>query len=563
MRHSRMPRLFSAMLLSILILLFAISASAAKTYSFSASSRAVDPSLSVRTRLVENRYTLFIPGTWDITAIQMNLGELDSIQFGDMTIENGQTVDFSAMLGTKYKLRANNKSIGTLAVYHGSQIPSIFFTVDAEEFAAIEKSKNNEITQGDVVFVEADGSISYDGKLTSFHGRGNSTFAYRKKPFQVKLEDKADLCGMGKDKTWILLANHIDLSLLRNQITLDLCREIGLPYAVECEPVDVYVNGLYNGLYLLTEKIQIGKSRVNITNLESANEKANPQPVDTYPTFDEETRDLESIRGYELAHDPNDITGGYLLEMEKSYRYREHIDNGFKTGNSICITVKEPTQASRSEIMYIAGVFNEFHNALMAPDGVNPDTGRPYSDYIDVPSFVRKYLIEEFTKNYDAKASSQFFYKDSDQVDSKIYAGPCWDYDLCMGNIRNDAFYYGSVPTREYLNTTKSKANLWWLLDKRPDFRAEVKATYHSVMLPAIEVLLGLREPQPDSFIKSIDDYVAEINASATMNFTRWNPANVTGYYTGSGKNFDASVKYLRSFITKRMEFLSKEWAVD
>jgi len=549
----------------LLLLLIATAGSAlAKQCDITASSRSVDPALTITARVVDNRHMLYIPGTWDPSAIRLDLGEDEALRIGDMTVESGQTVDLTPLLGgQKHKLySAKGKSLGTLQIYHGSAIPSVFFTVDADEFQAIQKSKNNEIFSGHVLFVEANGRVSYDGGLTSFHGRGNSTFAYIKKPFQVKLESGADLCGMGKSKTWILLANYIDLSLLRNQITLDLCREIGLRFAVACEPVDVYVNGLYNGLYLLTEKIQIDKDRIDIENLEKATEKVNDAPVNTYPTFDEEPKGLLSLRGYAIPNDPSDITGGYILEMEKSYRYREKIDNGFKTGKSICITIKEPTCASHAQVSYIAQLFDAFHDALMESDGVNPTSGMSYSEYIDTASFARKYVIEEFSKNFDALASSQFFYKDSDSVDPLIYAGPCWDYDLSYGNIETGSFVNGSLPHKLYLSATHSKANLWWLLSKQDSFMAEVQQVYNTLLVPAAEVLLGQREAPAGSYIQSIDDYVAQIEQSAQMNFSRWNPANVSGYKKSSGKNFEQSVKGLKNFITKRIKFLSDEWAV-
>ena len=101
----------------------------------------------------------------------------------------------------------------------------------------------------------------------------------------MKLASKADLSGMGKDKTWLLIANWLDLSLLRNEIILQLADQIGMPYAVECRMVDLYLNGEYNGLYLMTEKIQIGRSRIRITDLEETTETINTVDVSTVKKF--------------------------------------------------------------------------------------------------------------------------------------------------------------------------------------------------------------------------------------------------------------------------------------
>lgn len=551
---------FAALLLALLCILPSAGA-ASKTYGITASFQSDGAEISVRARVVENRYMLFLPGPCDPSDVTITLEGVESLTAGDIPLESGKTADFSAILGDAQKLLSpKGKKIGTLTVYHGSDLPCMFLSVDAKQLKAVDKSKNNEITEGGVIYVEPDGTVSYHGELTSLHGRGNSTFAYKKKPYQLKLPQKVSLSGMNKGKTWLLLANYLDLSLLRNKITLDLCREIGIPCAVDSRMVDVYINGLYNGLYLMTEKIQINKQRVNITDLEEITREVNDKALDSYPTFNEKTKELPIFRGYEIPVDPEDVTGGYILEMEKSYRLRDNIDNGFKTNKGLSITVKEPTCASRAQMRYIGSLFNDFHEAVWAKDGVSPVTGTYYADYIDLPSFARKFLVEEFSKNYDAQASSQFFFKDSDAVDGRIYAGPCWDYDLSYGNIRTGNFYNGSLPTGAYVTAAASKANLYWLLSRHDDFMAEVAAAYHDDLAPAIRILLGETEPSGDSPLQSIDAYVAAMDASARMNFVRWPAANVKGYYTGSGKNFDASVKYLRSFITKRFAFLDTQW---
>lgn len=561
MRNIRFRHALVMALMILVLLGLTVTAQAATTIKLSATCVGHAGNETVNIRRVEDRYTLYLPGVWDASAVTVHLDGQEAIKAGDLTISDGQVVNLTTILGQKQTLTGDNgRKLGTLTVYQGSYLPALFLTVDADELDAVNQSKNNEITDGHVTFVEEDGSVVYNDGLTSFHGRGNNTFSYRKKPYQLKLEEKTDFCGMGAGKTWLLLANWIDLSLLRNQIVLDLCQEIGIPSAVECKPIDLYINGNYNGLYLLTEKIQINKARIDITNLEEENELLNGENMTVYGTFDEETPDLLSIRGYELPEDPDDITGGYILEMEKSYRYRENIDNGFKTSGSICVTIKEPSQASRAQVLYIGNLFNDFHNAIRAKDGANPDTGIHYSDYIDITSFARKFLIEEFSKNYDAQASSQFFYKDSDDVDTRIYAGPCWDYDLSMGNIRNGSFYNGSLPTGEYVTASASKANLYWLLNKHDDFNQALKSEYNAHMRLALQIITGKAEAPEGSYVKSFDEYVAAIEDSAAMNFARWPAGNVKGYYTGSGRNFKDSCKYLLNWMTKRLAYMDKTY---
>ena len=329
---------------------FCASAKAAN-FSITASTWIGETEVTVKSRFVNEKHTLYLPGNWDITQVYLEIAGQSSIRVGDTVLTSGQENDLSTCLGLKqryYNARGRQMS-GTLYILHGSEMPSIHFTVDSKQLSQVNKSKNNVIEEGNFLYVEADGSIAYDGPLASLKGRGNSTFAYSKKPYQVKLPEKVNLSGMGKGKTWLLIANWLDLSLMRNQVMLDLAREVGIPNALSCQMADVYFNGTYNGLYLVTEKIQVGKKRVDIYDLEEATIQANDTPVVGTKRIDEtKSEGLAILRAYAIPNDPEDITGGYILEIEKSYRFRDKITNGFRTENGISVTVKEPTYASRA-----------------------------------------------------------------------------------------------------------------------------------------------------------------------------------------------------------------------
>jgi len=450
--------------------------------------------------------------------------------------------------------------MGRIRVFQGSEIPALYLTVDSKELAKVNKSKENEITEGRAVYQEADGSISYDGEIRSFKGRGNSTFGYSKKPYQLKLEKKANLSGMGKARTWLLIANWQDLSLLRNQMMMNLAKQIGVTFALDCIPVDLYLNGEYNGLYLMTEKVQIGKHRVNITNLEDAVAAVNQDtPVEEAEPF-RETSDtgVQTLRGYEIANDPEEITGGYILEIEKPARFRDYIQNGFITADGLSVTIKEPTYASRAQVTYAAELVSDFHAAALAEDGISPETGKYYAEYINMDSFARKYWVEEVSKNYDAFASSQFMVKDSDSVDGLLYAGPCWDYDLSLGNIFLAGRQNAANPEGEYQSRYGKKNHLYWALYRHDDFQEAINKVYREEVSRALRIFLGDEAPGEGDVICSISEYAARIEKSAEMNFARWPESNVHGYYTESGKTHEKSVQYLEKFLRKRYEYLQE-----
>ena len=554
-------RMFWTLLL-VLLSLGLCSTAQAKTYGITASCADMPETGEISAQVSDNRYVLYLPGVWDISNITLTVDGIDGFYAGETLISSG-VYDLSGLAGTEWPLTyaSSGNRFGTLTIFHGSDIPSLFMTIDAKLLDKVHKDKNFDVTDGRVTYVEADGSVAYDGALTSFHGRGNATYAYRKKPYQFKLPEKVSLSGLAKGKTWILLANYLDLSLLRNQITLDLGREIGIPYAVGTQPVDLYMNGEYHGLYLLSEKIQISSSRVNITNLEELTEELNDKALTSYRRFNESTRAFPIYKGYEIPNDPEDVTGGYIFEIEKLYRLRDDERNGFSTKLGLNITIKEPTASSRAQLAYASSLFQDFHNAVYAEDGYSPDTGKYYMDFIDPASFAAKYLVEEYVKNYDAMASSQFLFKDSDQVDGRLYFGPLWDYDLCMGNTQLNSFIKGSSPDYEYLAVTHQRNdNLYWLLSRHEDFMSVVRRDFWERLVPAASILTGEAEPPEGSALRSVDAYAAAIEASAAMNFSRWPEAGVSGYYKGSGTTHEASVAYVKEFLTRRLAAMEELW---
>ena len=508
--------------------------------------------------VVSHGRNLFIPGSWDISRITLEIEGFEALRlsFDGPDIRPGEETDLTAYAGQKISLFNSKGRILGLSVYQGSDIPSLFLTVDSKMLAKVRKSKNNEITGGRAVYMEADGSVTYDGAITQLKGRGNNTFAYPKKPFQVKLDKKAALSGMAKAKTWVLLANWNDISLLRNQIVMDMCREAGLRYALSCTPADLWINGDYNGLYLLSEKPQIKKERMDLRDLEEETEALNDAPMDdTLQIRKGSETNLPLYRWYRIDHDPEDITGGYLFTIEKYARFRDYKVPGFRTRKDLSIHIKEPTYPSQAQTEYLGGLVNEMHQAVIAEDGINPETGKYYTDYIDLDSFALKYLAEEWSKNYDYIGGSQYMYKDADSRDPLIYAGPAWDYDLSFGNMTDRGHSSGG----HYMTSVSRKpSNLNWLLSRHPDFMERVRKIWTERFYPAAAVLLGEKPAGKDSVVRPLDEYIARIRPSAGMNYSRWGYGKTTD--PDAGRNFENACNYLKKWITRRTAFMAGEY---
>ena len=502
---------------------------------------------------------LFIPGNWDITRITLEMAGCESIRLekNGPDISPGEETDLTAYVGTRVTIyRSNQKKITELHFRRGSEIPSLFLTVDSDMFRKVKRSKKNIITSGRAVYEEADGTVSFDGGITQLKGRGNNTFAYPKKPYQIKLEKKASLSGMAKAKTWVLLANWNDVSLLRNQIMMDICREAGLRYALSCVQTDVWINGEYNGLYLLTEKPQIKKERMDLRDLEDETKAVNSAPVDGSLRMSKNaTKELPLIRWYQVENNPEDITGGYLFTIEKYARLRDYTVPGFRTRKDLSVQIKEPTCPSREQTEYLGGLVNEMHQAVIAEDGINRETGKYYTEYIDIDSFALKYLAEEWCKNYDFIGGSQYLYKDSDERDPLIYAGPAWDYDLSFGNMVDR----GHSAKGDYMTSlSRRTSNLYWLLSRHPDFMERVREAWAGRFYPAAAVLLGEREAGKDCVIRPLEEYIERIRDSAGMNYYRWGASNTTD--PDAGKNFENACIYLREWITKRTAYMKDNY---
>ena len=544
----------------LFLLLFSASASAGVERKLSAGCPSVCEA-KVTARWRKEEMILSLPGCWDLTAITLEMEDTELLLLGEdrIPVSPGEPVDLTGMVGQRMTVRnGNGQGRGTLTILQGSRIPALFLEVDQKELGEVNRSKDYQITAGRAVFEEADGSVSYDGGLTQLKGRGNNSFRYSKKPYQLKLQDKASIGGMDKGKTWVLLANWVDVSMLRNQIVLDMSRQIGLKNAISCIQADVWINGNYNGLYLVTEKIQIGKGRVEITNLEKATEKVNPEPFNAGKISTARKSPYPLLRAYPSVRDPEDITGGYIFTVEKHARLRDFVVAGFRTKKELSIRIKEPTYPSWRQAEYLFARISEMQTALLSPDGINPDTGKSYREYLNTTSFAQRLLIEDWCKNYDLAGGSQYMYKDSDLVDPLIYAGPSWDYDLCFGNMK-DRGYSAGTP---YVTTYRRNNNLYYLLYNQEAFRAETGMIWQRDFRPAAEILLGEKEPEPDSIIRPLDEYRERISASVAMNYRRW-PVSDDATGKGAGGNFDNAVEYLRKWITQRTDWMNQMYRTE
>lgn len=229
-------------------------------------------------------------------------------------------------------------------------------------------------------------------------GRGNTSWTdVPKKSYKIEFEKKQSVLGMPKDKDWALIANYYDKSLMRNFISYRLSAALGAYYAPRCEFAELYLNGKYLGVYLLTETIKIGKNRVNI-------------PNDDY---------------------------SYIVEVDGKYKTGEQVvfsDVLTENGKGKAFRVHEPKNASDEILDTVQKHIEDFEMFLKT---IESGKNNKIDEWIDVEECAKFYWVEEFTKNPDSWFYTSVYF--SWVKGEKIKMGPVWDFDLAYGNYANES----------------------------------------------------------------------------------------------------------------------------
>ncbi|MDO4160430.1 MAG: CotH kinase family protein [Prevotellaceae bacterium] len=380
-------------------------------------------------------------------------------------------------------------------------IPTIYITT-ADSIAITSKDYWLENTTLEIVM--PDGSVSYKSTKASVRARGNSTFNKPKKPFAIKLIEESGLLGMQESKRWILLANFMDHSLLRNSLALRIAKQTCLDWTPESRLVDVIVNGKLQGCYLLCEQIRVDKNKVNI-----------------------------------------DKDDGFLIEMDnypnEEYRFETEIRH-------LPVNVKYPQKPSETQMSEIEKYFDYIEQLIYK--GTPDDFTILYNDYIDMDSFVDWWIVHELAQNAEPNGPrSCYMHKDKNGL---LKAGPVWDFDLAFITVGLDQ--NGDIrPSR--LNRTDVillngdsiyNGNALWYdqLLKEPQFRNRVKNRWKEL------------EPRFKDLENDIDKWEKLISASALADEQLWkgkDPARFDTFTT-----FKSSVSNLKNVYMYRINSLGK-----
>lgn len=486
---------------------------------------------------------LFLPSYVEQNEIRISFLGAERVVFsgtmGEISLVNGEGID-ALQYNEKYDMyfcgrRGEKLEKQEVVIMHSSGLPTVFLETDSGSMERLDADKNY-AEKGRVVLLDTEGNVVCADRLDRISGRGNSTWAYPKKSYGIRLKNRADLFGMGSADKWILLSNVEDRSYLRNKITYDMGVAAGMTGSPQSQYIDLYINHRYHGMYQLCEKVEIDPERVPIADLEAENKNLN-RDIENCGRFDTEKK-----KGVALPVEPSDLTGGYLLERDVSEKYREEISGFYTETLKDLYTVKEPAYASAAQVDYISGLVNAMERAVVAEDGVNPESGMSYADYIDMRSFAQKYIVEELTKNNGGGATSSFFYKPRDAASPKLFAGPVWDYDKAYANL--DGINESTGDLCYLMQRGTDPTTLFWRLNEHPEFRQAVSACYGEFFAGYMQKIQN----------EKIDEYVSEIHVSKDMDLIRWREIY------GGQVDYDHEVQRIRDFLSARKPFLDEVW---
>lgn len=311
---------------------------------------------------------------------------------GDVEQISGKTInDFSKPVTYSFVSALGEVQKYTIQVKH-SGLPVV--VINTPGGAEIPPKTEDWLADATLTIYNTDATIGYAG-TTGIRGRGNSTWKYPKKPYALKLDSKAEILGMPKHKRWVLLANWLDRTLLRNHVSFRIAMQTDLAWTPRGEFVEVVLNGRHIGNYYLCEHIKVDKNRVDIHELEET-----------------------------------DVDGGFMMEIDTYY------DEPFKFKSAkrqFPYMFKDPDEVNDAQFAFMRDFIGNLEGALYDKSRF---AAREYADYLDVDSFVDWWITYELTGNTETKhPKSTYVYKDKG---GKLKAGPVWDFDWKTYRLNNE-----------------------------------------------------------------------------------------------------------------------------
>lgn len=474
MKRSKPVILLMTVLLAAIAVVFGRNEIGMRNFPFSVIVTSDGGQEELRCMKLDGEYYMFLPSYAEEEKLHICTNLIYDVSIdGRQLLRNQSCSEFP--VNTKLELcfrSPGNEGCETVTFVQSRNVATVYIDVPSGNMDYIHEKKSNAEAASVRVYT-ANGTLDYSGSAESLKGRGNATWEAEKKSYSLTLLGEADLLGMGQAQRWVLLANAYDSSHIRNKIAYDAAKA-GLSFTPETCWVDLYLNGEYAGLYLLSERNEVHPERVGIS-----------------------------------------AESGFLVSRDLLYRMEEQGYPHIKTENGVAFRIHH-SALSHQELQT---VWQSVENAILAENGIDPVSGKSWEELIDLDSWAHKFLLEELFCNFDAGFVSQYFYADTSVSPAKIYAGPIWDFDNSMGRgswvFSNPGAVAANRPSFH-----SDGVSLFYYLYQKEAFRKRVTELFSSVYEPMMQELMNC----------TIREYAEFVAPAASANQIRWNIGDVEKY---------------------------------
>ena len=420
-------------------------------------------------------------------------GDIEAVSAGTLDAGNQVVTGAFQERGDRVELTDADGTVYTVVVLQ-SDLPSVYITLNGTTLEQIHADKDAKYPGNSVTIMDPSGNynLNVEGNV-EMKGRGNTTWrCYEKKGYQIKFDKKTDVFGMGKAKKWVLLANAGDDSMMRTQLVYQMADNLEMDFVPSFEYVDLWISGEYRGTYMLGEKVEPGSSRL----------------------------DLSEDAGALFEHD-----GAFYAE-EEHWFYSAMLEREF--------ALKEINNEDEAVIESAMADFEAAVDELAVYLYSTPSyevTLEELSTMIDVDSFAKYFLVNEYAMNRESFYTSFYWYKDG--PGDVLHLGPIWDFDTCMGNN-------GSTYTDNY----GQNHVLFQYLLAAPAFYERTQE------------LLALYWDDFTSMTDNVDVLATQLETSAEMNYLRWdvlgkpNPKGGTDFHN----TYEEAVTAVKDWLSGREE---------
>jgi hypothetical protein len=361
--------------------------------------------------------------------------------------------------------------------------------------------------------------------------RGESSIEFAKKSFSIELQqadgsnNNVSLLGLPEENDFVLNGPFSDQTLVKNVLSYELFRRTGR-WAPRTRFIELVLNGDYEGVYVLTEKLKRDDNRVDIDKLTS-----------------------EDVT-------PLDMSGGYILRRDKKNKllaeewWTSPVRQPYHETMWYEYYDPEVDELTTDQATYIRNWMEDFDRVMSGSGFADPTDG--YRKYIRPKSFIDLMFLNEISKGIDNYLFSTYFYKENDADGGQLVAGPPWDYNLGYGNL-NYGDGWNAKETYGWCYPQGGRVYWFERLIEDPHYVNQVACrwTEHREGIYSDESVLAI-----------IDSCVTILGDAADRNFARF---PTLGNYVWPAiepypETYEGEIDKLKVWLIARLAWMDDQW---